>query len=487
MGDYSKAIKYQIKNLNIALDIFGEDRWSAMFYAAIGDSYHLMDSLDIAEQYHLKALEMRLRLLGEEHLDLWMSYRPLGVISLNRGDFPKALEYFDKAARIALELKAERSKWLSPVYVSMIPTLIALGRSEEADSLLQATNKIIEEIYLDQDNYNDTKGYLYNITGQGAKAAPIYIEGMKKNLEEIHKNFGLMSERERENLYSARKIDNDVYYTFFVRHSIETPDVLGELYNLNLSTKSILLNTSNQIKRRILNSGDRVLIDLYDVVQVLKQEVGRLQQLSQEQAPATITLDSLKVVLDQKDKKLAEYSSLYSEGKKQHTWNDVQAVLGKNEAAVEIIRIRVYDFLRGYASDTVWYAALVITQKTKNHPELVLLNNGNDLEEKHIHFYRNSVRIQVIDNQSYQYFWEPIKKHLKGIKKVYFSPDGVFNLLNFETFYNPEKNKYLLDEIDVTRITSTKDLLAEERPPMPYNFSIILGNPDFGSDSSNTK
>ncbi|MCH8234470.1 MAG: CHAT domain-containing protein [Bacteroidetes bacterium] len=92
-------------------------------------------------------------------------------------------------------------------------------------------------------------------------------------------------------------------------------------------------------------------------------------------------------------------------------------------------------------------------------------------------------RIRKEDTLSYDHFWSPLKKHLKGIKTVYFSPDGVFNSLNLQTLYNPDKKKYLMEEVDVRIVTSTKDLLAAKSPTMPYNYVILMGNPDFGQEA----
>ena len=84
------------------------------------------------------------------------------------------------------------------------------------------------------------------------------------------------------------------------------------------------------------------------------------------------------------------------------------------------------------------------------------------------------------DEISYQKFWDPLKSKLKGIKTVYFSADGVYNLINLPTLFNTDKEKYLFEEINIRPLTSARDLFGEIRPSIPNNFSIILGNPDFG-------
>ena len=147
-----------------------------------------------------------------------------------------------------------------------------------------------------------------------------------------------------------------------------------------------------------------------------------------------------------------------------------------------MIRVKKWDFQKRKSTDTVLYAALIVTPKTKNNPELVLLDNGNDLEDKYLQYYKNTIRFQKRDTLSYGKFWSPLKKHLKGIKKVYFSPGGIYNSINLQTLFNPEKKEFLNEEIDVHLVTSTKDLLTSKSDPMRFNYAIMVGNSDFGEN-----
>jgi len=145
----------------------------------------------------------------------------------------------------------------------------------------------------------------------------------------------------------------------------------------------------------------------------------------------------------------------------------------------------------------------------------VLFNEGNKLEGRYLQYYRNTIRLQKEDILSYNHFWEPLVRdsiynkpsviqsstsptvflggyyikvnHLKGINTVYFSPDGVFNSINLQTLFNPDKQKYLMEEVDVRMVTSTIDLLAAKSAIMPYNYAILIGNPDFGQEFQSSR
>jgi len=62
------------------------------------------------------------------------------------------------------------------------------------------------------------------------------------------------------------------------------------------------------------------------------------------------------------------------------------------------------------------------------------------------------------DPHSYDYFWSAIDDKLKGIKQVYFSPDGVFNQISINTLYDNSKKEYLIDRYYITQVTNSRDV-----------------------------
>jgi CHAT domain-containing protein len=84
----------------------------------------------------------------------------------------------------------------------------------------------------------------------------------------------------------------------------------------------------------------------------------------------------------------------------------------------------------------------------------------------------------------YKVFWEPIQQHLKPYNKVFFSPDGVFNQLNLLTLQNPKTKKYLIEELNLVNITSTKDLLTRNTFTSINKFdsesdAVLIGFPNY--------
>lgn len=113
----------------------------------------------------------------------------------------------------------------------------------------------------------------------------------------------------------------------------------------------------------------------------------------------------------------------------------------------------------GLFTDEIFYAGLVLTFENTEHPELVVLRNGKMMENRFLSNYRNAIKYKVQEAHSYRLFWRPIANKLNGIKKVYFSPDGIYNQISINTLQNPATKKYTIDELEIKVVTNTKDLV----------------------------
>ncbi|MGA2298342.1 MAG: CHAT domain-containing protein, partial [FCB group bacterium] len=232
----------------------------------------------------------------------------------------------------------------------------------------------------------------------------------------------------------------------------------------------------------------------YEEWQYQRDRIAKLYSLSTQQLKEKkINLDSIVNDANDREKELSKLSDVFAKEyeKKQVKWEDVQNALKLDEAAVEIIRFRYS--IKGHFTDTVYYAALINRRrlpppapKSSGDMRIVLLTNGNDLETASVLNYNKNVMNKSQDYDSYNLFWAAIAKELYGIKKVYFSPDGVYNQLNLNTIYNPATQKYVIDEIDIHLVGSTRDLVNNTQnltSPLVKS-AELFGDPKFNLDST---
>ena len=102
-GKYDSAIEKLEKALEIMLKILGEEHPDvATIYRNLGKAYYSMGDYDKAIDHYKKALKTQLKVLGEEHPDTAATYHDLGSAYYSKGDIYTALEYYGKALKIWL-------------------------------------------------------------------------------------------------------------------------------------------------------------------------------------------------------------------------------------------------------------------------------------------------------------------------------------------------------------------------------------------------
>ncbi|MDX2301520.1 MAG: CHAT domain-containing tetratricopeptide repeat protein [Microscillaceae bacterium] len=456
-----------------------------------------------AEPIYLQSLAIIKESQGTEHPSYALTVNNLARLYAVQGDYAKALTLFEESLKLRRNLLGQNH----PNYAQSLKNLGDLygkmQKNQEAEQMLLESNRILKETlgenhptFLEAQNtlakfYIHQKNYL--------KAEPILKEINQKLFKQIETYFPFLSENEKEEFYNNQiKYHFEEFNSYALLRQAEYPAILGDMYNNQLLTKALLLNSSNKWKRRIKNSGDLKLIRDFDKWQTEKAYLSKLYHDGDKANKDEIK--ALEIQLNDDEKKLSLRSELFAniQDKKIVKWQEIRDSLKKGEAAIEVIRFRKYGLEKyiqvsqggqtkqypNYAlTDTIYYAALVITQATTDHPDLVLMDNGLDLEGKYLKNYRNKIKYKSPDDLSYNYYWQPFKKALKGITKVYFSPEGVFNQISLSTLKNPTNNKFLFDEIDIQLVTNTKDIIIEKEKDDLNRYALLFGAPNYGLES----
>ncbi|MCS7028539.1 MAG: CHAT domain-containing protein [Bacteroidia bacterium] len=402
--------------------------------------YLLQGRYDEAEHLYKESADIHNRIFGKEHPDYAQSCNGLAGLYQEQGKYTEAELLFKEAKEIFAK---------------------TLGR-EHPNYALSCNN--LARLYADQDKHS--------------KAESLYKQVLFIKLKEIQSNFKNLSENEKEKYVQANinKYFNN-FQLFVLKRHLQNPAITQESYNLVLQTKGLILQSTEKIKNRILNSKDEELKKLYVEWKLTKDQYAKAQNLTiNEREQKKINLDSLAQQANELEKRLALKSEDFAHTftPKTITWKDIQNVLKKDQAAIEMVKINTKD--RPNAKDSIVYMALIV-KKNSSNPEVVILNNGNELENQYITNYRRSITAKTQDTESYTVFWKPIAERLKGIRTVYFSPDGVYHQINVSTLYNPQSKKYVFDEIQVINVTNTKDILSKQSYTSKNNY--LIGNPKF--------
>jgi CHAT domain-containing protein/Flp pilus assembly protein TadD len=357
---------------------------------------------------------------------------------------------------------------------------------------LRITQKALGPENPDVARWLNNLALLYYAQGRYADAERALMRAQQIDMHNIAVNFPSLSEEEKAAFYSTVQCDFEGFNSFALERTRNNRVVLSAMLNNQLATKALLLNATSKVNRLMRNSGDTTLINQFNSWLSTKKHLAECYTLTKsELAQRGIRVDSLKQAANDMEKELSLRSEAFKSAyeKKLVTWQEVRSVLKLGEAAIEIIRFRLYD---KRWTDTVYYAALIVTKETKDHPELVLLENGNDLESRYIEKYHELIRnlkdrfagekeAREILGGLYRQYWQRIQAKLKGIKKVYLSLDGVYNQINLLTLFNSETGRYLLEDLDIQIVTNTKDLVtyANAKKYIGKNTAELFGFPDY--------
>lgn len=457
--------------------------------------YESMGLYQKSEALYNEALEIIKEVLGENHPAYGTAINNLALLYEKNRKFKEAEVLYKKD----LEIVKTTLGVTHPNYAYALSNLAGLyenmGKYKEAETMylqaIQIRKDIFGDKHADYAKVINNLARVYTATGRLEDAEKLWKQALENYLYQINTYFPSMSEKEKGEFYNTIHHKFEQFNSFALLRSKTNPSILASMYNNQLAIKALLLNTSNKLRERILNSGDQHLINSFKNWQTEKEFLAQAYSLSKEEIKSkNISIEDLENKVNELEKELSLKSELFKNvnEKQSYSWQDIQKTLKSGEAAIEIIRFLKYKAdSAGIYTDSVYYAALIVKPDTKDQPDLVLLKNGKDLEEKFIKLYRNSIKFKVQDEQAYNQYWRKIKENLSGVTKIYLSPDGVYNQINLYSIKNQETKKYIIDEASIEIVTNTKDLLQAKDKPTLQNKITLVGNPAFYSKGNTSK
>ncbi len=495
MGRYGEAEELFLETKKLA-EIFAGNthHYYAFSLNNLAGLYSKMGRYAEAESLFVEAKKIYKIRLGATHPDYAALLANLGSLYRVTGNYASAEPLYIEALKIHKANVGVDNIDYARLCNGLGILYHAMGKYADAELYLVESEKTWEHQVRD---YNPEYAIvlcnlakLYQTMGKYSEAEIMYMKGLKGHMVQLSKFFPSLSEREKEKFYNTYYYNFIAFNSFALERMKDNPEILSVMYDYQLATKALMFTTTNKVREQILTSNDTALILDFKHWQSKKDYLAKLYTLTREEIEKQrVNIDSIDAEVNTIERNLSKKSTLFASqfDKKQITWKDIQLTLHEDEAAVEIIQFLKYDkeWFRQYVkrwTDTIYYAALIITRVTKDHPTIVVLENGKELEGKYLSEYKLSNSGQL-DKLPYQQYWAKIDDELRGIKRVYIAPDGVFNKINIETLLSPDGH-YLLDTKDIRIVSSTRDLVDEKRKiPTKNTGSVytadIFGHPNY--------
>ena len=440
-----------------------------------------------SEEIYLKAIKIKEGKLSTNHPDYAHLLDNLASLYLQMGKTKEVETNLKKAADIYKKKLGEKH----PTYAGTIGNLGNFyrisNRTGEAEPLLSQALAIRKEALGENHPQSissmESLGLLYWKMAKISESTALLQNVTSKSLEQIYLYFAPMSEAEKEKLWDKIKPRFLRFYAYAVHQGAKNPSLLADMYNYQLATKALLLNSTNRVKQQILQSNDSKLKAKYSQWLDQKEELAHVYTLSKEElSEEGINVDSLEKVANQFEKELSASSNLFSQGYKQKAIKvqDVSAALAPEEAALEIIQLNKFD---NVLTDSVYYATLVLTKEAPSQPKLLLNKEGNQLNKKYYAYYRNSIHKMQPDEYSYAKFWQAIEETILAKKTLYVSLDGVYSQINLNTLLKPS-GRYVIEDKDIVLVTNTKEIIELKKAASSKgaaNTATLIGFPEYGS------
>ena len=428
--EFTQSLQYYQSAVNLLKDSDGET--TAEIYDTMATIYGKLKRTRKSTQYHLKALKIREKLLGKEHIDTAQSYHSLGVDYTVRQNYSLALDYLYKSLKIYETKQIKRSLKVASVF------------------------KDLARVYYDKEDYS--KAYEFSI-----KAISI---SSKRRLND----FGSLSQREKV-AYSKRNrlfMQNLLEVTLMYQNS----KTLGDTFNRWINYKRSIYDYENSLEELYRDSGEsmRRLIREYKNIRFeLSREYKKNIMIRSIVEQTQMKITKLEIKLN---KHLTPYVQ------KEINIKDIQKALKPNELYID------------FASVEDNYLYFLVTKNGGVTMEAFTLNRDK-IDNNIIQI--NSIMTQIAEGRIFPD--NPIiQKHLsslykstiadmnipKNITTLIVSPDGLLNILPFEALYND--GKYLIEKYKISYIPSAKELVKLSNKKQKVSRHIdIFASPDFDS------
>jgi CHAT domain-containing protein len=489
-GRYDEAEDYFNLILNFQKETLSTNHPSyGTTLSNIGLARQFAGKIEDAKQNYLESKEILEINSKQNSIQYTSVLNSLGVLERNERKLEPSLDYFKKSKEILENMGLQKTAYYPLTLKHIALSYYVQNNHKEAEKYYNEALKVKKQnLGVLHPEYAITTNQFARLQwklNKHKKAEQYYKETFNNYFHQIEAFFPTMSEQEKSQFYNNKlRLTFEEFNAYAIDQYKKNPALLGDIYDYQLSTKALIMYATGKVRSSIYGSGDQALIQKYEQWISMKEQIAKLYSQPKAEGEKGSLLDSLIIASNKAEKELSRLSAAFSDvhDQKQITWKDVQKKLKNNEAAIEMIRYREFSpDSGGYFTDKVVYAALIVTPKTKKHPELVLINNGEMLEGRIRRNYRNSIRYRNDESISYNAYWKHIQEKLKDVQTVYFSPDGVYNQLSLLTLKNPDTQKFLIDELDIRRVTNTKDILAYKDSKTDFSSSqaYLFGYPNY--------
>jgi CHAT domain-containing protein len=429
----------------------------------------------------------------------------------DQGDYPRAEPLFRQAMEIRKKVLGENH----PDYATSLNNLAGLYKQQRdyarAEPLLRDASDICKSVL--GENHPDYAKSLHNLAllyqaqGDYPRAEPLLRRALQIIRRQIEATAVVQSERQQLAMLQSVRIYLDHYLALAVQSGQFVEPAYGEM----LAWKGVVLRRQRQARAAADNP------ELLAVFQQLQQVATQLAHLAwatpdpKEQARWRQRVEQLSSEKERLEAELSARSAAYRQAKRQVNLEELQAALPQDVTLVDFLEYSHYtppDKQAG-TKGTSERRLLAFVVGRGQPVQMIFLGAVQPVSQA-IDTWRTEFGMSpegaAAGQLLRQRIWEPIEAKLQGTKIVLLSPDGVLGRLPLGALpgkepgkdripegdspifverklgQSPSPGKYLLEEWALALVPVPQiipELLTEEKGKLLKQNLLLLGNVDY--------
>ena len=447
--------------------------------------HHQMGNYPQAIQFYEKAIEIALKHLKPHHPELGRAYNNLSWTYKEKREFEKALELSFIALKNAEVNYGKTHSQYSSRFRDLGDLYHDMGQYYDAIQSYDEALNILEDLgWQYQFKYGilqHRRAISLRAIGLDSLVVASIVEANENATKIIRQYLSSFNQKNKINVIDKHINIFDHYQSFGLETKYASDTLKKILYNNALFLKEIVINSTNRVLASTISDGDSIALN--QIIELRKMNERLSSQISKPPNRRNINIDSLQDRIDRFEEKLVIQSKAYADLVQIVDWTDIRDALKDDEVAIEFMHFRYFGI---EPTDSTMYVAMLINNKN-NTPEIIPLFEENQLRNlyhsKNEDFSKNHFldlynlatdNLTQNDGGLYSLIWEKIDKHLNNTKTVYFSVSGDLHQISFAAIPHPDGG-YLFQHYNLVQINSTRQIIHHEKNLSPESAALFGG------------
>ncbi|MBD2327997.1 CHAT domain-containing tetratricopeptide repeat protein [Alkalinema sp. FACHB-956] len=494
-GRYDKAEPLYIQALELSKSLLGDRHPDvANSLNNLAALYKSQGRYDKAEPLYVQALELFKSLLGERHPSVATSLNNLAALYQSQGRYDKAEPLFIQALELRKSLLGERHPSVATSLNNLAALYQSQGRYDKAEPLfiqaLELRKSLLGDRHPDVASSLNNLATLYQSQGRYDNAIALLNQGLTIEETNLSTHLAFGAEDQKQDYIAQLSGTTDGAISLHLQAQPTNPQAAQLALTTLFRRKGRILDATSlslaSLRQNLTPENQTLLNQLADRTSQLAalpySPLLRTDPTTYRQQLQTLTQQVSDLQAD-----LARRSATYRQQTQPITLDAIQQQIPPNTTLLEITRYKPFN-PKAKESEQVGkprYAAYLLTRD--GTLTAIDLGEAAPIDQLTAEFrdalQRPTTNPTEIARQLDAALMQPIRAKLNPTHKtLLISPDSHLNLIPFAALVD-ENNRYLVETLNISYLTSGRDLLRlpspNTKPDSKPSAPLLLANPDY--------